>query len=144
MPWSRLCPSTTAARVTRDGRRAPVMNPDIYLHLRQAARKSPLAIGPGKIALLEAIERAGSITAAAKGLGMSYRRAWLLVDETNRGLIGPAVETATGGSRGGGTTLTPIGHKLVRQYRALERDAAVSATRRLHSVLCTLPSAMTR
>lgn len=113
------------------------MNPDIYLHLRQDARKSPLAIGPGKIALLEAIARTGSITAAAKDLGMSYRRAWLLVDETNRCLIGPAVETATGGSRGGGTTLTPLGRKLVRQYRALERDAAVSATRRLHSVLST-------
>ena len=115
------------------------MNPDVYLHLRQGPRKSPLALGPGKIALLEAIERAGSITAAAKLLGMSYRRAWMLVDDTNRCLIEPAVETASGGNRGGGTTLTPTGRELVRQYRALEQDAAESAVRRLKSILCTLP-----
>ncbi len=115
------------------------MNPDVYLHLRQGSRKSALAIGPGKIALLEAIERAGSITGAAKLLGMSYRRAWMLVDETNRCLIAPAVETATGGNRGGGTTLTVVGRELVRQYRTLEEETAAAAARRLKKLLRSLP-----
>jgi molybdate transport system regulatory protein len=94
-----------------------------------------LAIGPGKIALLEAIQRTGSITSAAKALKMSYRRAWLLVDETNRCLTSPAVASASGGERGGGTTLTPAGMELVRRYRALERATAAATLRTLHALL---------
>jgi hypothetical protein len=64
-------------------------------------------IGPGKIALLEAISKTGSITAAARSINMSYRRAWLLVDDINKLLIEPAVTAKTGGSGGGHAILTP-------------------------------------
>ncbi|HTP74111.1 MAG TPA: LysR family transcriptional regulator, partial [Burkholderiaceae bacterium] len=63
---------------------------------------SVIAVGPGKIALLEAVERNGSITAAAKSLDMSYRRAWLLLDELNHSLRQPAIESVKGGIHGGG------------------------------------------
>src|ERR1700723_2151301 len=66
-------------------------------------------IGPGKIALLEAIRTTGSISAAARALGMSYRRAWLLVEEVNHALREPAVAAETGGRRGGGAVVTPAG-----------------------------------
>ena len=71
-------------------------------------------IGPGKIALLEAIRETGSFTAAAAAMKMSYRRAWLLVDELNKLLSEPVVTTATGGAMGGGTTVTPVGEKPSR------------------------------
>ena len=83
-----------------------------------------IAVGPGKIALLEAIAAAGSITSAAKALGMSYRRAWLLVDTMNRCFEGPVVEAEAGGKRGGGTRLTALGAEVVRRYRAIETKAA--------------------
>ncbi len=82
------------------------------------------AIGPGKIDLLEAIGASGSITAAAKALGMSYRRAWLLVDAMNRCVDGPVVVAEAGGARGGGTRLTPRGAEVVRRYRRIEASAA--------------------
>ena len=114
------------------------MKPDVKIHIRDHGQAAQLAIGPGKVALLEAIDRTGSISAAAKALGMSYRRAWDLVDETNRCLIGPAVTTATGGNRGGGTSLTPVGADLVRRYRAAEREAEAVVERNLGSLLKTL------
>lgn len=83
-----------------------------------------IAIGPGKIALVEAIERTGSITAAARSLGMSYRRAWLLLDALNRSLATPAVTTAQGGPHGGGSVLTDTGRELIALYRRIEADAA--------------------
>ena len=82
-----------------------------------------IAIGPGKVDLLEAIDAMGSITAAARSLGMSYRRAWLLVDTMNRCFEAPVVEAEAGGRRGGGTRLTPLGQELVRRYRTLEAKA---------------------
>lgn len=82
-----------------------------------------IAIGPGKIDLLEAIDQAGSITAAAKQLDMSYRRAWLLLDELNRSLRSPAVSTAKGGSAGGGCALTDTGRQLIALYRQIEQTA---------------------
>lgn len=88
------------------------------------SRDGRVAIGPGKIELLEAVQRAGSITAAAKSLGMSYRRAWLLLAELDAGLGSPAVESAQGGAHGGGTRLTQTGHELVRLYRRIEHTAA--------------------
>jgi molybdate transport system regulatory protein len=115
------------------------MKPDIQFHIRDGHQGSVLAIGPGKIALLEAIAKTGSITSAAKKLGMSYRRAWLLVDETNRCLTAPAVQTATGGKRGGGTALTSVGAELVRRYRALERQTEVVVTRKLNALLRPVP-----
>jgi molybdate transport system regulatory protein len=80
-------------------------------------------IGPGKVALLEAIRASGSISAAARTLGMSYRRAWLLVDALNRLFGEPVVETKHGGPAGGGAQLTPLGHRLVHHYRAIEAKA---------------------
>jgi len=80
-------------------------------------------VGPGKIALLEAISETRSITAAAKAMGMSYRRAWILVDEMNRALAGPAVATAAGGEHGGGSTLTALGEEVVDVYRRIEATA---------------------
>lgn len=77
-------------------------------------------LGPGKIRLLEAIAATGSIAAAGRSLGMSYRRAWLLVDEINRAFTQPAVAGQTGGSGGGGTALTDWGRELVTLYRGLE------------------------
>jgi len=79
------------------------------------------AVGPGKISLLEQIERAGSLSKAARENGMSYRRAWLLLDSLNSGFAEPVAVTKTGGyGGGGGTTLTPFGKQLIRLYRAFD------------------------
>lgn len=101
---------------------APAPRPEVRFRLRITCGDQ-VAVGPGKIALLEAIERTGSITAAAKSLDMSYRRAWMLIDQLNRSLRSPAVGTATGGSRGGGSTLTDEGRRVVALYRRIERTA---------------------
>lgn len=96
------------------------------------------AIGPGKIALLEAIRDTGSISAAARRLRMSYRRAWVLVDDLNRCLSKAVVEAAPGGKHGGGATLSPTGRKLIALYRDIERKAlrhTSSATRALLGLL---------
>jgi molybdate transport system regulatory protein len=79
-----------------------------------------IAIGPGKALLLEAIAESGSISESARRLGMSYRRAWLLVDTMNRCFREPVVASATGGSGGGGAHLTPFGRKVLARFRALE------------------------
>ena len=77
------------------------------------------AIGPGKADLLEAIAATGSISAAGRHLGYSYRRTWLLVDSMNRCWREPLVVTAHGGKRGGGASLTPFGVSVLTRYRAL-------------------------
>jgi molybdate transport system regulatory protein len=91
-------------------------------------------IGPGKVALLEEIERTGSISAAGRALKMSYRRAWELVEDLNRHLGRPVVSTAAGGAHGGGTRLTPAGATLVAEYRAMEADARKAADRHLTAI----------
>jgi molybdate transport system regulatory protein len=83
------------------------------------------SIGPGKTALLEAIAATGSISAAGRSLGMSYRRAWQLVESMNRNFREPLVLTATGGARGGGAQVTPFGHEVLRRYRAMEARVSV-------------------
>ena len=85
-----------------------------------------VAIGPGKADLLEAIARTGSISAAGREMGMSYRRAWMLVDVMNTSFSKPLLTTATGGQRGGGAQLTDFGAEVLRRYRALEAKAAAS------------------
>ncbi|MDQ0315853.1 winged helix-turn-helix domain-containing protein [Amorphus orientalis] len=82
------------------------------------------SLGPGKIALLEAIESAGSITSAARAMKMSYRRAWLLVEELNSMFAEPLVTTQLGGARGGGAMVTPAGRGVIESYRAVEARAA--------------------
>lgn len=81
------------------------------------------ALGPGKARLLELIEETGSISQAAKGLGMSYRRAWLLVDAMNHDFREPLVSTARGGEHGGGAALTDLGREAARRYRDMESKA---------------------
>ena len=85
---------------------------------------SVIAIGPGKADLLEAIASTGSISAAAREMGMSYRRAWLLVDTMNQCFIKPLVSTEKGGTEGGGATLTPTGKTVLTKYRALAKLVA--------------------
>lgn len=80
---------------------------------------SDIAIGPGKVELLTAIAQHGSISAAARAMGMSYRRAWLLVETMNRSFKQPLVSTLAGGKHGGGTQLTEAGEQVLRRYRAL-------------------------
>jgi molybdate transport system regulatory protein len=88
-------------------------------------------LGPGKIALLEAVERTGSIAAAGRGMSMSYRRAWLLIDSLNRMFEGGVVEASPGGANGGGARLTPVGRELVAAYRAVEAEAVDAVARHL-------------
>ena len=83
-------------------------------------------LGPGKAALIEAVGRTGSISAAAREMGMSYRRAWSLIDAANRCFKKPLVETATGGRGGGGAAVTEVGYEVLRRYRDIE-DKAVAA-----------------
>ncbi|MDP3814827.1 winged helix-turn-helix domain-containing protein [Pseudomonas sp.] len=86
-----------------------------------------IAMGPGKAELLEAIQQHGSISAAARALGMSYRRAWLLVETMNRSFKQPLVSTLAGGKQGGGTQLTALGVQVLRRYRALCAQAMAAA-----------------
>jgi molybdate transport system regulatory protein len=78
------------------------------------------ALGPGKVALLEAIAETGSIRAAGSRFKMSYRRAWELVAELNAMFSGPLVTAGAGGKGGGGAALTPLGRTVVKRFRAME------------------------
>lgn len=84
-------------------------------------------LGPGKVALLEGIRETGSIAAAGRAMGMSYRRAWSLVDEMNAAFAAPLVVSARGGSGGGGAQLTPTGQEVLRLYAAVHDRAAGAA-----------------
>ncbi|GJE16133.1 winged helix-turn-helix domain-containing protein [Methylobacterium marchantiae] len=85
-------------------------------------------LGPGKVRLLEMVAAHGSISAAGRALGMSYRRAWTLVEALNTGFGQPVVEAQIGGRSGGGARLTEFGAGLVRRYRAIERAAEEAAS----------------
>lgn len=84
-------------------------------------------IGPGKVLVLEEIARSGSISAAGRALRISYRRTWELVEELNRTLGRPVVDTAAGGRSGGGARLTEFGRAVVAAYRAIEADCTAAA-----------------
>jgi molybdate transport system regulatory protein len=90
----------------------------ISLILESGAR-----IGPGKAALMESVRDTGSISAAARAMGMDYKRAWTLIDSLNRAFDTAVVERAAGGSGGGGATLTSFGADLLARYRRLEAGA---------------------
>ena len=92
------------------------------------------AFGPGKARLLECIAREGSIRAGAATMGMSYRRAWLLVREIQEIIGAPIVIAACGGVNGGGTKLTKIGRAVLTRYRMIERRAEKSVRRELNSL----------
>ncbi len=85
------------------------------------------AIGPGKIALLEAIDRTGSISAAARSLEMTFRRAWFLVETMNTAFREPVVRANVGGREGGGAGLTALGQEVVARYRRVQEDAHKAA-----------------
>lgn len=84
-------------------------------------------LGPGKVALLEQIAATGSISAAARAMKMSYKRAWDLVEELKEIFGKPLVAAKTGGKRGGGAELTAAGEQVVRQFREMERAASEAA-----------------
>jgi molybdate transport system regulatory protein len=96
------------------------------------------SIGPGKIRLLEAIERTGSISQAGRTLGMSYRRAWLLIDDMNQCFRKAVVSARPGGSQGGGAVITEFGAGLIRDYRAIETAAEVAGKRTLRGLEAAL------
>ncbi|WP_413991607.1 winged helix-turn-helix domain-containing protein [Labrys okinawensis] len=94
-------------------------------------------LGPGKMNLLEAVARTGSISAAGRQLGMSYRRAWVLLDSVNTMFAQPAIETSAGGVNGGGARLTAFGERLLAAYRSLEAETARLAEQAFMGVLPT-------
>lgn len=91
-------------------------------------------IGPGKVELLERIAADGSISAAARGMSMSYKRAWTLIEEMNGIFASPVVAARKGGAQGGGAGLTPLGAAIVAHYRAIERAAKILARPHLEAL----------
>lgn len=96
-------------------------------------------LGPGKVALMELISKHGSISSAGKEMGMSYRRAWLLVDEINQIFRKPLVEKQMGGSGGGGAKLTEFGRDVVSRYRSIEVTAATATAADIKALKSSLP-----
>ena len=99
-----------------------------------------VAIGPGKADLLDGIERTGSIAAAGRELGMSYKRAWSLVEAMNGHFGQPVVETSRGGRARGGAALTPLGRKLLDLYRKMETETRSVIKKDVQAMRRLLPS----
>jgi len=93
-----------------------------------------LSLGPGSIALLEAIQTTGSITGAARSIGRSYRWTWLAVDEINQGLHEPAVTASAGGTRGGRAVVTAVGERVIELYHAVELKARSATGHEFHAL----------
>jgi molybdate transport system regulatory protein len=112
------------------------------LTLRIPGGRTP-AMGPGRAELLERIAASGSISAAARGMKMSYRRAWQLVESMNKSFAEPLVVTETGGQRGGGARVTKFGAGVLTRYRRMElkASAAISGEVRRFAVLLKRPRA---
>jgi molybdate transport system regulatory protein len=98
-------------------------------------------IGPGKIELLEQIAAFGSISAAARNMKMSYKHAWDLVEEMNKLFGKPVVSAQTGGKRGGGAQLTPVGLAVVSRFRAIERAASSAAQQHISALQAEIEAA---
>lgn len=114
-------------------------------HVRVRLDLSPAcSIGPGKVALLEAIEKCGSISGAARAIGMSYRRAWVLVDELNASFTEPVTQSAVGGAGGGGVEVTDFGRAIVAAYRKLERAVDAVAGKHVGDVAARARQAVPR
>ncbi len=102
-----------------------------------------IVMGPGRADLLALIAQTGSIAAAGRGMGMSYKRAWSLVESLNTAFAAPLVETAKGGAAHGGAKLTPLGQEVLAAYQALEhasQTAGAAALRRIESSLAVPPA----
>ena len=104
----------------------PNLKPQIRILFRKA-----IAMGPGKADLLRAIDQTGSISAAARQMEMSYRRAWLLVDTMNQAFKWPVVVTLTGGKAGGGAAVTEFGKEVLQRYSDMEKIATASVAREI-------------
>jgi molybdate transport system regulatory protein len=89
--------------------------------------ESGARIGPGKAKLLESIRDTGSISAAARDMGMDYKRAWTLLDSMNQAFVEPVVTAAPGGARGGGAVLTEFGAEVLERYRRISKQAETFA-----------------
>jgi molybdate transport system regulatory protein len=118
--------ATAKSSSGKEARKSAPAKPQIRIMFRKA-----IAMGPGKADLLKAIDASGSISAAARLLGMSYRRAWLLVDTMNQSFKSPVVETLTGGEKGGGARVTDTGREVLRRYLDMEAKAAASVKKDL-------------
>lgn len=112
-----------------------LIRPRIYLN-------ADLIVGPGKIELLQAVRDTGSISAAARHMGMSYKRAWYLLDTLNKGFHQPVFEASTGGRGGGGARLTVLGETLITSYTAIMAACVAAADTQLAALaaLTMLPS----
>lgn len=108
------------------------------IHLRVVLGRH-VAVGPGKADLLDRIASTGSIAAAGRGMGMSYKRAWSLVEEMNALFGAPLVDAAKGGTGGGGASLTPLGQRVLDAYRHLEAAAAAAGAADLAALEAALP-----
>ena len=98
------------------------------------------SLGPGKIALLESIATTGSLSAGARALKMSYRRAWLLLHDVNASFAEPAVRLSVGGRSGGGAELTPFGLRLVSVYREFEAAMQAQGQRAFRGIAAAPPA----
>jgi molybdate transport system regulatory protein len=108
--------------------------PEVRFRMR-IRKGETVALGPGKVELLEAVREHGSISAAARSLDMSYRRAWLLIDELNQSLKSPATVSEQGGQSGGGCVLTPVGESIVRLYRDVEAQAEAACAKQIDELI---------
>ena len=116
----------------------PGISPRLKLRLEYDA---PLVLGPGKARLLELIDRLGSISAAGREMGMSYKRAWSLVEEMNAAFAQPVVDSSRGGAGGGGAVVTAAGHEVVRRFRRLEELLGTSGADDLAALTAMLKPA---
>ena len=111
----------------------PVFDPRPALRLR-VVFEGGRRLGPGKADLLELVRETGSISAAGRRMGMSYKRAWTLIEELNAMFRAPLVHSVRGGTKGGGARLTEMGETILAHYRALERKAALHGTADLEAL----------
>lgn len=105
---------------------------DVLLRLRFAGQDEPF--GPGKVQLLELIDREGSISGAGRAMRMSYHHAWSLVDGMNAMFKEPLVRTQLGGTNGGGAEITKLGHDVIHHYRAMEAALRKHASRHIGAI----------
>ena len=118
----------------------PAEKTSLHLRIDFGGERS---IGPGTVRLLELFDEPASISVAGLALAMSYRQAWLLVDEMNQMFREPVVTAQTGGGGGGGTSVTETGNDIVRLYREMERRAYGASSPEIRSLarLLTPPDA---
>ncbi|WP_429281422.1 winged helix-turn-helix domain-containing protein [Paraburkholderia sp. GAS41] len=128
-----LQPGTQASTPPSTSSRSKA-RPEVRFRMR-IRKGDTVALGPGKVELLEAVREHGSISAAARSLDMSYRRAWLLIDELNKSLKSPATLSEQGGQSGGGCVLTPVGETIVRLYREVEAQAEAACAKQIDELI---------